>query len=122
MAWYACLYESLFNSAYFLLSDNLSIIATNNSYTITIKIEDINTRSAGEVIEFDKVNLGMVNASNLVYSNTTFDPSKGNITITSLDLIAREVSGTFFFEAKEVVPPYLDIIQVSAGIFSNISF
>ena len=106
------------------LSNNLSITAIDAQYIVTIKIENINTRSDGEIIEFDKIRLGDVSISGTLYTNTTFDPSQGQITITSLDLNGGKVSGTFFFDALAVIIPKkeYDMVNVTSGIFSNISF
>ena len=106
------------------LSNNLSITAIDAQYIVTIKIENINARSDGEMIEFDKVGLGNVSISGTIYSNTTFNPLQGQITITSLDLNEGKISGTFFFEALEVIMPKKEygMVYVTSGIFSNISF
>lgn len=106
------------------LSNNLSITASDAQYIVIIKIENINTRSDGNTIEFDKIRLGDVSISGTIYTNTTFDPSQGEITITSLDLNEGKISGTFFFKAQEVIMPKkeYDIVDVTSGIFSNISF
>ena len=104
--------------------NNLSITAIDAQYIVTIKIENINTRSDGEIIEFDKIRLGDVSISGTLYTNTTFDPSQGQITITSLDLNGGKISGTFFFEAQAVIMPKKEygMVNVTSGIFSNISF
>ena len=106
------------------LSNNLSITAIDAQYILTIKIENINTRSDGSTIEFDKIRLGDVSISGTFYTNTTFDPSQGQITITSLDLNGGKVSGTFFFDAQMVIMPKKEygMVNVTSGIFSNISF
>ena len=106
------------------LSNNLSITAIDAQYIVTIKIENINTRSEGEIIEFDKIGLGDLSVSGTIYTNTTFDPSQGQITITSLDLNGGKVSGTFFFDAQEIIMPKKEygMVNVTSGIFSNISF
>ena len=106
------------------LSNNLSITAIDAQYIVTIKIENINTRSDGSIIEFNKIRLGDVSISGTFYTNTTFDPSQGQITITSLDLNEGKISGTFFFEALEVIMPKKEygMVNVTSGIFSNISF
>ena len=104
--------------------NNLSITAIDAQYIVTIKIENINTRSDGDIIEFDTEALGKVTISGTIYSNTTFNPSQGKITITSLDLNGGKISGTFFFEAQEVIMPKKEygMVNVTSGIFSNISF
>ena len=106
------------------LSNNLSITAIDAQYILTIKIENINTRNDGSTIEFDKIRLGDVSISGTFYTNTTFDPSQGQITITSLDLNGGKVSGTFFFDALAAITPKkeYDMVNVTSGIFSNISF
>ena len=107
-----------------LALDNLEIKAIDAQYIVTIKIENINTRSDGSIIEFDKIRLGDVSISETFYTNTTFDPSQGQITITSLDLNGGKVSGTFFFDAQEIIMPKKEygMVNVTSGIFSNISF
>ena len=107
-----------------LALDNLEIKAIDAQYIVDIKIENINTRSDGDIIEFDTEALGKVTISGTIYSNTTFDPSQGKITITSLDLNGGKISGTFFFEAQEVIMPKKEygMVNVTSGIFSNISF
>ena len=106
------------------LSNNLLITAIDAQYIVTIKIENINTRSDGSTIEFDKIRLGDVSISGTFYTNTTFDPSQGQITITSLDLNGGKVSGTFFFDAQMVIMPKKEygMVNVTSGIFSNILF
>ena len=107
-----------------LALDNLLITAVDAQYIVNIKIEDISARSAGDIIRFDKADLGKVTVSGSIYSNTTFDPLQGQIIITSLDLSGRKVSGTFFFEALELIIPKkeYDMVNVTSGIFSNILF
>ena len=104
------------------LSNNLSITAISAQYSITIKIENINARNIDELIEFDKADLGNVSIGNAIYSNTTFDPTQGQIIITSLDLNNGRVSGTFFFEAQNVILNEFEIVNVTEGEFLNISF
>ena len=106
----------------FNLSNNLSITAVSAQYSITIKIENINARNIGEIIEFDKADLGNVSIGNTIYSNTTFDPTQGQIIITSLDLNNGKVSGTFFFEAQNIILNEFETVNVTEGEFLNISF
>jgi hypothetical protein len=105
-----------------LALDNLEIKAIDSQYIVDIKIEHINTRSDGDIIGFDTEALGKVTISGTIYSNTTFDPAQGQITITSLDLNGGKISGTFFFEADHIDITNFTKVNVTSGVFSNISF
>ncbi len=104
------------------LSDNMKIIASNATYIVSISIESITARSVGDVIPFSASNFGNVTIGSTTYSNTYFDPSKGEIAITTLDLSGGKISGTFFFEAQNVAPNEFGTVNVTVGTFSNISF
>jgi hypothetical protein len=103
-------------------SGNLSITATTNSYSVTITIQAINSRTNGDVISFSSPNFGNVSIGNTTYSNTYFDPAKGEIAISNLDLSGGKISGAFFFEAQDVTPNEFATVNVTEGSFSNISF
>jgi hypothetical protein len=103
-------------------SGNLSITATANSYSVTITIQAINSRTNGDVISFSSPNFGNVSIGSTTYSNTYFDPTKGEIAISNLDLSGGKISGTFFFEAQDVTPNEFATVNVTEGSFSNISF
>ena len=105
-----------------LALDNLKIKAIDAQYIVDIKIKEISDKKEGDIIEFDDAELGKVTISGTLYSNTTFDPSKGQITITSLDLDGGKISGTFFFEADHIDISNFTKVNVTSGTFSNISF
>ena len=103
-------------------SGNVSITADDGTHNIVIKILSINSKSIGDVIPFSSPSLAFIIIGNTTYSNTYFDSTKGEITITHLDLSAGKVSGTFFFEAQDVTPNEFATVNVSEGEFSNILF
>ena len=103
-------------------SGNVSIIADDGTYNIALKVLSINSRSSGDVILFSSPSLAIITIGSTTYSNTYFDPTKGEIIITNLDLNSGEVSGTFFFEAQDVTPNEFGTVNVTAGEFSNILF
>ena len=103
-------------------SGNVSITADDGTYNIVIKILSINSKSSGDVIPFSSPGLAIITISATTYSNTYFDPTKGKINITNLDLNGGKVSGTFFFEAQDVTLNEFGTVNVSEGEFLNISF
>ena len=103
-------------------SGNLSITATANSYSVTITIQAINSRNNGDEIPFSAPNFGNVSIGSTTYSNTYFDSTKGEISISNLDLSGGKISGNFFFEAQDVTPNEFAIVNVTEGSFSNSSF
>ena len=103
-------------------SGNVSITADDGTYNIVIKILSINSISNGDVIHFSSPSLAIITIGSTTYANTYFDPTKGEINITNLDLNGGKVSGTFFFEAQDVSPNVFDNKDVTEGEFSNILF
>ena len=103
-------------------SGNVSIEADDGIHNIVIKILSINSKSSGDVIPFSSPSLAFIIIGNTTYSNTYFDSTKGEITITNLDLSVGVISGTFFFEAQDVTPNEFATVNVSEGEFLNISF
>ena len=103
-------------------SGNVLITADDGTYNIVIKILSINSRSNGDVIHFSSPSLAIITIGSTTYANTYFDPTKGEINITNLDLNGGKVSGTFFFEAQDVTPNEFGTVNISEGEFSNISF
>ena len=103
-------------------SGNVSIEADDGTHNIVIKILSINSKSSGDVIPFSSPSLAFIIIGNTTYSNTYFDSTKGEITITNLDLSVGVISGTFFFEAQDVTPNEFATVNVSEGEFLNISF
>lgn len=102
-------------------SDMMSIDLSDGTYTLSLRIYNFSTLSAGEVIPFSVPAMGIVAFGGSTYSSTySGPPYDGEIVFTNLD--SETLSGTFRFKAQDVDPAMFTTIWVNDGSFENISY
>lgn len=102
-------------------SDMMSIDLSDGTYTLSLRIYNFSTLSAGQVIPFSVPAMGIVAIAGSTYSSTyNGPPYDGEIVFTTLE--AETLSGTFNFKAQDVDPSIFTNIWVNDGSFENIAY
>jgi len=102
-------------------SDMMSIDLSDETYTLSLRIYNFSTLSAGEVIPFSVPAMGIVNFGQTTYSSTySGSPYDGEIVFTTKS--SEKLSGTFIFKAQDVDPSMFTNIWVTDGVFENIAY
>ena len=102
-------------------SDMMSIDLSDETYTLSLRIYNFSTRSAGEVIPFSVPAMGIVNFGQSTYASIfSGPPYDGQIVFTTLD--SEKISGTFIFKAQDTDPSMFTNVWVTDGVFENISY
>ena len=102
-------------------SDMMSIDLSDETYTLSLRIYNFSTLSAGDVIPFSVPAMGIVNFGQTTYSSIySGPPYDGEIVFTTLD--SEKLSGTFIFKAQDTDPSMFTNVWVTDGVFENISY
>lgn len=100
--------------------DMISIDLSDDVYSLSFRIYNFSTININDTIYFSTPSMGMVTHNGVTYSNFYNPPYDGELVFS--DISTNTISGFFHFKAQDVDPYSFININVTNGLFENISY